>query len=186
MRLASRPHPPCRSGSPDPDLFGIGRSRTTEVGPMPFGIRHTPKGGINPKRIYETPSPENRRMARDRPSPYGAGGGVRRRDLPGSISSLQALALRGTRHLKSEARRGTGPRPTVRTARRRDLPGSISSMHVLALPGTRHLKSGARRGTGPRTTVDAERIRDYRRACCDAAGARYETARCGVSNCRYP
>ena len=28
-----------RSGSPDPDPFGSGRSRTTEVGPMPSGRR---------------------------------------------------------------------------------------------------------------------------------------------------
>ena len=32
MRLAGRPHHSCRSGSPDPDPFGIRRSRTTEVG----------------------------------------------------------------------------------------------------------------------------------------------------------
>ena len=33
MRLAVRPHPPpCSSGSPAPDPFGIGRSRTTEGG----------------------------------------------------------------------------------------------------------------------------------------------------------
>ena len=37
--LAVRLHPPCRSGSPDPDLFVIRRSQTTEVGPMPAGIR---------------------------------------------------------------------------------------------------------------------------------------------------
>ncbi len=40
MRFGVGPHHPCRSGSPDPDLFGIGRSRTTDVGPMPSGIRH--------------------------------------------------------------------------------------------------------------------------------------------------
>ena len=36
---------PCRSGSPDPDPFGSGRSRTTEVGPMPAGIRLPTKAG---------------------------------------------------------------------------------------------------------------------------------------------
>ena len=46
-RRVKPPHP-CRSGSPDPDPFGIRRSRTTVVGPMPSGS-----------------------MARDRPSPYG-------------------------------------------------------------------------------------------------------------------
>ena len=36
---------PCRSGSPDPDPFGIRRSRTTEVGPMRTGIRPPSKAG---------------------------------------------------------------------------------------------------------------------------------------------
>ena len=30
MRLAVRPHLPCSSGSPDPDLFGLARARTGE------------------------------------------------------------------------------------------------------------------------------------------------------------
>ena len=43
-RFGIRTHHPCRSGSPDPDLFGSGRSRTTEVGPMASGIRQSPRG----------------------------------------------------------------------------------------------------------------------------------------------
>ena len=50
-------HPLCRSGSPDPDPFGIWRSRTTEVGPI---------------NVARGPVPRERCMARDRPSPYGA------------------------------------------------------------------------------------------------------------------
>ena len=42
MRFAIKPHHPCRSGSPDPDPFGSGRSRTTEVVSMPSGRRDLP------------------------------------------------------------------------------------------------------------------------------------------------
>ena len=37
---------PCSSGAPAPEPFGSGCSRTTELGPMPSGIR-PPQGGIN-------------------------------------------------------------------------------------------------------------------------------------------
>ena len=37
MRFAGRPHQPCRAGEPEPNLFGLGHSRTTvssrSVGP---------------------------------------------------------------------------------------------------------------------------------------------------------
>ena len=47
MRFAGRAHHPCRAGSSetlaylpnDPELFGLGRARITEVGPMPAGRR---------------------------------------------------------------------------------------------------------------------------------------------------
>ena len=52
MRLVGRLHPPCSSGSPDPELFVIRRSQTTEVDPMrgpPFAFLSVfaryPKGG---------------------------------------------------------------------------------------------------------------------------------------------
>ena len=66
MRLAGRLHHPCRSRSPDLDLFGIGRSRTTEVDPMlPVGgtslSRYEPHRDreVSPTRKpsrYETPA----------------------------------------------------------------------------------------------------------------------------------
>ncbi len=50
-RLAVRLHSPCRSGSPDPDPFGIGRSRTTvwkhrdqEVSPTGTSLASRPGG----------------------------------------------------------------------------------------------------------------------------------------------
>ena len=74
-RRVSPPHP-CRSGlsealvclPSDLDLFGIGRSRTTELRntlTLPY------RGGLSPANVLM-----DRSMARDRPSPYGESGGV--------------------------------------------------------------------------------------------------------------
>ena len=95
MRFAARPPHPCRSGSPDPDLFGIRRSRTTEWGlPSPGTARDRPspygdagrffhrRAGACPPRTPLSPSRgglspaislAHQGTARDRPSPYVKG-----------------------------------------------------------------------------------------------------------------
>ena len=43
MRFGVRLHPSCRSRSPDLDPFGSRRSRTTEMGLMPYGVMKHPQ-----------------------------------------------------------------------------------------------------------------------------------------------
>ena len=147
MRFAVRSPHPCRSGSPDPDLFGSGRSRTTEV-------------GSNPK------------LARDRPSPYGELWMVfgADKDREGQALALR-LILDG--FWRGQRSRGTGPRATRNCGRflqrirvARDRPSRYGELwtvfgankvregQALALRGTLDgfWRGQRSRGTGPRAT----------------------------------
>ncbi len=64
MRLAVRPHPPCSSGSPDPDPFVIRRAQTTAA---ETHIVTMDLAGDRPRNTIKNAIPHRR--ARDRPSP---------------------------------------------------------------------------------------------------------------------
>ena len=78
---------PCRSGSPDPDPFGIRRSRTTEVGPMrkhgegqALALRkgaaffHRSAGACPPRSLHGEGNPLGCACGIRGPKPYGERG----------------------------------------------------------------------------------------------------------------
>ena len=139
-RFAVRPHHLCRSGSPDPDLFVIRRSQTTELGlarrPVlravvawrGTGPRPTVKGdrsgyrsaGACPPRSFQAPErfSRDRCVARDRPSPYGKRGrsGCRSAGAcpPRSFQAPERVVLGSAceRVSSRSFQAGIGPRPT--------------------------------------------------------------------------
>ena len=93
MRLAVRPPHPCRAGSPAPDPFGIRRARTTEVGPMPYGVMKHPQLTVGRNRLQfpvgRGPVPRDP-CSRQKPS-EALGWRI---SLKSKVGEGQALALR--------------------------------------------------------------------------------------------
>ena len=150
-RRAVRLHHPCRSGSPDPDLFGIGRSRTTEVGLARWPVSRVAVAwrGTGPRPTVRGAVPDT---AARGPVP-------RERFRPRSAWASAPRVRSG--FLAIGAWRGTGPRPTGRAA----VPGTVARGPVprerfmprrawASAPRLRagFLAIGAWRGTGPRPT----------------------------------